>query len=436
MSSLWNPNSMSEAFVFTTLRLLSLVFQRWTYNMPETLIKVENVSKKFCRSLKRSLWYGMKDLGSELTGRSHMGNEELRQDEFWAVKDVSFELKRGECLGLIGRNGAGKTTLLKMLNGLIKPDEGRIKMQGQVGALIALGAGFNPILTGRENIYVNASVMGLKKKEIDSKFEDIVNFAELEEFIDAPVQSYSSGMVVRLGFAVATSLEPDVLLLDEILAVGDVAFRAKCYDRLFNIIQKTAVIFVSHNMVQVNRLCNKVLLMNGKISTLHDNVSLGIRKYFEVSIPNEDQTSICHSSDKVVLDSLTIQGIDGRLRTKYPAVLSFGLTIDPTIPSVTIAFSVLTREKLPCAHWQTERWQVRNLGRRQYIEFRCQRLPLAYDRYTLSIAVFNDEYLEQLLWLYNVLPFIVEGHGEASPTPIELPGEWLIEGLSCEDTSK
>src|ERR1043166_9994626 len=133
---------------------------------PEVLVRVEGAGKKFCRSLKRSLWYGVKDIAAEIAGGSRT-HEELRPGEFWAVRDVSFELRRGECLGLIGRNGAGKTTLLKMLNGLIKPDDGRITMRGRVGALIALGAGFNPILTGRENIYVNGAVLGLTRKEID-----------------------------------------------------------------------------------------------------------------------------------------------------------------------------------------------------------------------------------------------------------------------------
>jgi lipopolysaccharide transport system ATP-binding protein len=404
--------------------------------MSETLIKVENVSKKFCKDLKRSLWYGLKDLGSEIIGQPHDHARQLRKDEFWAAKDISFELKRGECLGLIGPNGAGKTTLLRLLNGLLKADEGRIEIHGRVGAIIALGAGFNPVLTGRENIYVNAAVLGLSQKEINSKFDEIVEFAELNEFIDMPVQNYSSGMQMRLGFAVATSFEPDILLLDEVLAVGDAAFRAKCYDRIFNIIQKTAVIFVSHSMVQVSRLCDIVLLMNGKMSTLYDTVSLGIRKYFELSTPNEDQATLCHSTNKVVLDSLTFKGVDGRLRSKHPAVLSFDLAIAPEIPSVTIALSVLTREKLPCAHWQTQRGQIKNLGRKQHIEFCCQQLPFVYDKYTLSIAVFNDACLEQLLWLYNVLPFIVEGNGEASPTPIELPGEWRFEGSSQEEASK
>src|SRR5688572_23720191 len=149
----------------------------------EVLVKAEGVSKKFCRSLKRSLWYGVKDMAAEVTGGS-ASHDRLRSGEFWAVNDVSFELRRGECLGLVGRNGAGKTTLLKMLNGLIKPDKGQIEMRGRIGALIALGAGFNPILTGRENIYVNASILGLTKRETDEKIDDIVDFAEVGEFID------------------------------------------------------------------------------------------------------------------------------------------------------------------------------------------------------------------------------------------------------------
>ena len=236
--------------------------------MSETLIKVENVSKKFCRSLKKSLWYGVQDLGREITGRQHGGDGELRPDEFWAVKDVSFELKRGECLGLIGRNGAGKTTLLKMLNGLIKPDYGRIELRGRVGALIALGAGFNPILTGQENIYVNGAVLGLLKHEIDERIEEIIEFSELKEFINMPVQSYSSGMQVRLGFAIASSLNPDILLLDEVLAVGDTAFRMKCFARMKQVIGRgIAGILVSHNAVDIDRICNRgIFLERGRLA--------------------------------------------------------------------------------------------------------------------------------------------------------------------------
>ncbi len=253
----------------------------------EVLIKVDNVSKKFCRSLKKSLWYGIKDITSEAMGR-YGKHDQLRAEEFWAVNDVSFEVNRGECLGLIGRNGAGKTTLLKMLNGLIKPDKGKIEMRGRVGALIALGAGFNPILTGRENIYVNGSVLGISEREIDKKIDEIIDFAEIKEFIDSPVQSYSSGMQVRLGFAVAAVLiQPDVLLLDEVLAVGDMGFKIKCLNSVRKLIDDAAVVFVSHSMQFVSQFCNRVVVMEKgilKCDTL--SISEGIDNYFS-QFPSE-----------------------------------------------------------------------------------------------------------------------------------------------------
>jgi homopolymeric O-antigen transport system ATP-binding protein len=231
----------------------------------DVLVRAEGVAKKFSRDLMKSLWYGVTDTLGDLTGRDGT-TDELRPSEFWALNDVSFELRRGECIGLVGRNGAGKTTLLKLLSGLIKPDNGRIEIGGRLGALIALGAGFNPVLSGRENIYVNASVLGLSRREINDKIADIIDFAEIDEFIDGPVQSYSSGMQVRLGFAVATAMRPDVLLLDEVLAVGDSAFRAKCFSRIGKILTNAAVIFVSHSEAQIYRICNRaILLSNGRL---------------------------------------------------------------------------------------------------------------------------------------------------------------------------
>lgn len=247
--------------------------------MSDTLIKVEGVSKKFCRSLKSSLWYGVQDLGNEIRGRRHGGNGELRPQEFWAVKDIDLELKRGETLGLIGRNGAGKTTLLRMLNGLIKPDSGQISMKGRIGALIALGSGFNPVLTGRENIFVNASVLGLTKAETNAKLEEIVEFAEIGDFLDMPVQSYSSGMQVRLGFAVASVLSPDILLIDEVLAVGDLRFRMKCYAKIDEIREQSAVIFVSHSIEQIGRICTSALVMSHGQNIFHGETPGGLEAY-------------------------------------------------------------------------------------------------------------------------------------------------------------
>lgn len=241
-------------------------------NDKEVLIHAENVGKIFCRNLKRSFLYGaidgLRDLNPSSIIASKLDQERvLRPGEFWANQNINFEVRRGECLALVGHNGAGKTTLLKMLNGLIKPDTGRIRIRGRVSAMIALGAGFNPILSGRENIYVNGSILSLSRREIDQKLDEIVAFAELEEFIDSPIQNYSSGMQVRLGFAVAASLyRPDVMIIDEVLAVGDAAFRTKCLIKISELLEHAAVILVSHQENIIGRISDRVIwLEKGEI---------------------------------------------------------------------------------------------------------------------------------------------------------------------------
>jgi len=233
-------------------------------------IKVENVSKKFCKSLKRSMLYGIKDIARNslsLSSNSHI----LRKDEFWAVNDVSFEVKKGETLGIIGPNGSGKTTILKMLNGIFWPDKGKITIKGKTGALISVGAGFHPMLTGRENIYLNAAILGMSRHEVNRKFDDIVEFADIGDFLDTPVKFYSSGMFVRLGFSVAVHCEPDILLIDEILAVGDIDFQNKCLNKISEIREKTSTILVSHNMNTIKLICDICLFLSkGKKIILGD----------------------------------------------------------------------------------------------------------------------------------------------------------------------
>lgn len=247
-------------------------------NNEETLIKVDGLSKKFCRDLKQSLWYGVKDITRELAGLEL--KKELRKNEFWALDDVSFEVKRGECLGLIGRNGAGKSSMLKLLTNLIKPDKGQIEMKGRVTALIELGSGFNPILTGRENIFINASVLGFKKREVDELLEEIIEFSEIEEFIDTPVQYYSSGMKVRLGFSVAVHMKPDILILDEVLAVGDAGFKIKSINKMHEMMNDAAVIFVNHSMTTISRICNKVMFLEGgKVKYQGSDIMEGVQNY-------------------------------------------------------------------------------------------------------------------------------------------------------------
>ena len=283
----------------------------------DTLVRVEHVSKKFCKSLKRSLWYGVRDTLHELNPftlatdpelpatDAEFRLPELRDGEFWAVRDVSFELKRGECLGLIGHNGAGKSTLLKMLNGLIKPDAGRIEMRGRVGAMIELGAGFNPILTGRENIYNKGAVLGFTTRQITAKFDEIVDFAEIEEFLDMAVQNYSSGMKVRLGFAVSAMMDPDVLIIDEVLAVGDAGFRAKCYDALDRFRSSCCILFVSHSMPMVSRLCDEAMVLDRGAPQFHGQVQEAVARYSALVQPSNQSGNLMKGSD-IVLDHMMV----------------------------------------------------------------------------------------------------------------------------------
>jgi len=291
------------------------------------LVRARGVGKVFCRDLRRSLWYGLRDALGELLPRGSAahcaagGERALRRGEFWANRDISFEIRRGECLGLIGRNGAGKTTLLKMLNGLFKPDAGCIEIRGRVGALIALGAGFNPVLTGRENVYVNGSVLGLGRKEIDRKYDEIVAFADLAEFMDTPVQNYSSGMQVRLGFATAAVLvEPDVLLLDEVLAVGDASFQVKCVNAIRRLQARgVAIVLVSHNMHYIMRYCDKGLYLDGGRVVGCGDISEIAGRYLQdqdaggaVDVVRDPWAGNVPTDSGIALDHVRLTDVDGR----------------------------------------------------------------------------------------------------------------------------
>lgn len=247
----------------------------------EVVISVENVSKKFCRDLKRSLLYGIQDIATEVVGRTRK-SDALRKSEFWALKDVSFQLRQGQALGLVGSNGAGKSTLLRIISGLIKPDTGCVRIKGRVAPLIALGAGFNPILTGRENIYANMSILGLSTQEIEERFQEVVDFAEIWDAIDAPVQTYSSGMAARLGFACAIHTQPEILLIDEVLAVGDIKFKAKCYRKLDELRQQgTSFVLVNHNPQAILHACDSAIyLVKGNLIA-YGRTEIIIEKYEE-----------------------------------------------------------------------------------------------------------------------------------------------------------
>jgi lipopolysaccharide transport system ATP-binding protein len=240
--------------------------------MSEIAIRVEKLSKRYQIGVAQQRHDTLRDaLGANLARlrpTRHGPRAARHAEEFWALQDVSFEVKRGEVVGIIGRNGAGKSTLLKILSRITEPTSGQAQIHGRVGSLLEVGTGFHPELTGRENIYLNGAILGMRRFEIERKFDEIVAFAEIEKFLDTPVKRYSSGMYVRLAFAVAAHLEPEILLVDEVLAVGDAAFQKKCLGKMGDVAREgRTVLFVSHNMAAVQSLCNtSVLLSDGSIA--------------------------------------------------------------------------------------------------------------------------------------------------------------------------
>jgi len=237
--------------------------------MSDIAIRAEKLSKKYDLAATKNRNDTLKDqLAAGLKSVfGHNGHSQLDESTFWALKDVSFDIKQGEIVGIIGQNGAGKSTLLKIISRITVPTSGRAEIYGRVGSLLEVGTGFHPELTGRENVYLNGAIIGMKKEEIRRRFNAIVDFAEIGKFLDTPVKRYSSGMYVRLGFAVAAHLEPEILLVDEVLAVGDAGFQKKCLDKISDVAKGgRTVIFISHNMIAVNTLCKRVIWVNnGKI---------------------------------------------------------------------------------------------------------------------------------------------------------------------------
>jgi lipopolysaccharide transport system ATP-binding protein len=277
-----------------------------------TTVKFQNVSKRYSLGMTRkSLPSAVQEWSKSWFQRSEVRVRHEKQF-LWALKDVSFDLNRGESLALIGPNGAGKTTVLKLLANITRQTSGEISTHGKLSALIELGSGFHPDLSGRENIFLNGTILGLKKDEIQRKFDEIVAFSELEKFIDTPVKRYSSGMAVRLGFAVAASIDPDILLVDEVLAVGDAAFRQKCMDRIRVLLdQGTSIIFVSHNLWLVQAVCEKaVYLEHGKVKFAGSTVeAIG---YYDRSL-NEQRAAklqIVRGQSKGTSEIIELTGIE------------------------------------------------------------------------------------------------------------------------------
>jgi lipopolysaccharide transport system ATP-binding protein len=302
----------------------------------DAIIRAEGLGKKYILSHQRQSYYALRDVMADTAKR--WGNKLLHpftfhssrftktsHEEFWALKDVSFEIKQGDRVGIIGRNGAGKSTLLKILSRITEPTEGRISIHGRVASLLEVGTGFHPELTGRENVYLNGAILGMSKADIKRKFDEIVAFAEVEKFLDTPVKRYSSGMYVRLAFAVAAHLEPEILIVDEVLAVGDAQFQKKCLGKMSEVSRGgRTVLFVSHNMQAIQSLCSRtILLNNGNIISDGDtDISLSAYRELIRTIQINAETgindeSVRRGSGAIRFLSVETQNADGKKMNRF-----------------------------------------------------------------------------------------------------------------------
>jgi ABC-type polysaccharide/polyol phosphate transport system ATPase subunit len=391
-------------------------------------ISVEGVSRRFRVHARETRT--LKDL---FVQRGQTGAEDI-----WALRDVTLGVDRGEAVGLIGRNGSGKTTLLRLVAGIIKPTAGRVRADGRIGSLLELGAGFHPDFTGRENVFLNGAIQGLRRSEIRERFDEIVGFAELEHAIDRPVRTYSSGMTMRLGFAIAAFLDADVLLLDEVFAVGDEAFQRKCFGRIFAFKQAGGtIVFVSHDASAVERLCERsVLLEHGRVAfdgPSRDAVARYRRALADEVDPAERGAGLREwGSGEATIASAILLGSEGQERLQFlsgePFALRVAVTTPDGVPPPRLQLELRDDAGTLVAG---EAVDLRALGwqphaAEEVVRFELQSLPLAEGRFHLRLGL-TDESGERLYhWLDDALVFIVYP-GDDERGVVRFEGSWTIE---------
>lgn len=406
----------------------------------DVILDVEHVWKAYCRQLKKAMWYGIQDVGRELLGRGRdRSHEDLRPGEFFAVRDASFQVRRGEAVGMIGPNGAGKSSMLKMINGLIRPDAGSIRIRGTVGALIELGTGFNPTLSGRENVYINGAVLGLRRREVDRRFEEIVEFAELGHVIDDPVKTYSSGMRVRLGFSVAANLKPDLLILDEVLAVGDVGFRMKCFAHLRKLVDDgVALILVTHAVPMLQRVANRTIVFgNGKI--VHDgDLESGSAVYEEMMQVSEEKVAARDQRQRAPdgwIDSIEVLDAHNRpcreFETGDDLRLRIELAARRPIANARLIVALASPIHGPLASistpYQDFRFDIPEGEATVTLQF--DRLPLLIGAYHFNVSLFgpdSEDYYQRRLGQghFRVIGPPVDADGRGINGVLKLPHHW------------
>jgi lipopolysaccharide transport system ATP-binding protein len=417
--------------------------------MGEAAIRVEGLGKQYRLGGPQEQYATLRGQIQKWTSLRSLLRRRTRDEArppFWALRGVSFEVHRGEVLGIIGRNGAGKSTLLKILSQITEPTEGLADIFGRVGSLLEVGTGFHPELTGRENVYLNGAILGMHRSETASKFDDIVQFAEVEKFIDTPVKFYSSGMYTRLAFAVAAHLEPEILIVDEVLAVGDAQFQKRCLGKMGEVAKGgRTVLFVSHNMQAVSQLTTSVVLLERGNVKFQGPTGEGISRY-TASVLGEQELG---SSYRAPSGKSGIYLAGARVRTSQTfgehvcgesAVFEFDLQIEKPRDGICFSFQIVSLTGQPMCHfWLHDRTQEFSQGPRSYV-IRCTapKLRLYMGRYTLTTYLADRRGSEMLESLSEICPFEVSMRGITREEYDWVPGsmvyweecDWALETVN------
>jgi len=401
--------------------------------MSDTVIKIESLSKSFTLRHQRggrARYVALRDVLTNAAASLFRNKDEenASQEEFWALKNVSFSIKQGESVGIIGRNGAGKSTLLKILSRITEPTSGRIEIEGRVASLLEVGTGFHPELTGRENIYLNGAILGMKRTEIKKKFDEIVAFAEVEKFLDTPVKHFSSGMYMRLAFAVAAHLQSEILIVDEVLAVGDAEFQRKCLGKMNEVSQQgRTVLFVSHNMQAMESLTTRcVFLSRGQMSfdgPSRDAISLYLKAKPLEHKGNMESWPVRHGSGGARVLTLAVENAKGEVQDAFrpgeQIHFRIGLRMDTeTTFGVQIVIENEKEESLFTTLLSDSLKLIRKAG---YSEFSVtvDRNYLLPGNYSVSIVIVRPELSDCFDSAHHVPAFTIEGEGMKWRVPLE-----------------
>jgi len=384
------------------------------------VIKAENIGKRYIIRHEQGERY--KTLAGTLSNITKAVTQAPKED-FWALDEVSFEINQGERIGIIGRNGAGKSTLLKVLARIVTPTRGRAEITGRVSSLLEVGTGFHPELSGRENIFLNGAILGMSKSEIQRKFDEIVAFAEVEKFLDTPVKRYSSGMYVRLAFAVAAHLEPEILIVDEVLAVGDSAFQKKCLGKMEDVAgQGRTILFVSHNMETVLRLCNKAMLLeNGKLKQIGETDAV-IRAYLHTGTGTNAQRSWigkpnAPTNEIVKLRQVKVHTEDLTVKDSFDVTRPIGISMEYEVlkdgDSFTHSFNFFNEEGLNLFNTHDTGYEVKTLPRAKGIYTTTMWIPgnlLAEGVVVVGVAIIKKEPFSIYFHELDAVSFNVTDH--------------------------